>query len=142
MSEAPTLNGQVIGQTERATLALLDALLAETGTSFESWVTLNLLGTDGDVPTDVLVDQLVAGLRIDEPTARETVDEVRQAGLAGDGALVQLTADGRARYEHISSGINQIARRLYGDLPQEDLATARRVLETVADRARAELASR
>jgi hypothetical protein len=30
MSDTPTLNGQVIGQTERATRAVLDSLLAET----------------------------------------------------------------------------------------------------------------
>ena len=55
MSPAPTLNGQIIGQTERATRALLDRLLAETDTSFDTWVTLKFVGDNGDVPADALV---------------------------------------------------------------------------------------
>ena len=50
MADTPTLNGQDIGQAERATRAVLDALLAETSTSFQSWVTLNVLATQPLTP--------------------------------------------------------------------------------------------
>ena len=75
MSQTPTLNGQIIGQTERASSAVLDALLAETGTSFEAWVTLNLIATNGEMSADTLIDRLVAGLFIGEADARAIVED-------------------------------------------------------------------
>ena len=41
----------------------------------------------------------------------------------------------------ISDGIADITRRLYHDLPHDDLVVARRVFETLTERARAELAN-
>jgi hypothetical protein len=142
MSQAPTLNGQVIGQTERATRALLDVLLAETDTAFQSWVSLNLIATNGEMATDALIDRLVTGLFITETDARSVVDRARNAGLVSGTATLRLTGDGRTRYEQIQAGVDAIARRLYSGLPHDDLVTARRVLETLTDRARAELAPR
>ncbi|MEO8267648.1 MAG: hypothetical protein ABI706_19265 [Ilumatobacteraceae bacterium] len=99
MTQPATLNGQVIGQAERTTRAVLEVLLAETDTAFTNWVALNLVGT------------------------------------------VRLTADGRARYQRISDGIADITQRLYHSLPTDDLVVARRVLQTLTERARAELAN-
>jgi hypothetical protein len=140
MTPAPPLNGQVIGQAERATRAVLDVLLATENTPFVNWVTLNLTATQGETKTEALVDQLVNGLRIDRTGARAVVDELDAAGLLTTvGDLVRLTTAGEAKYARISVGITEIAARLYHDLPHDDLVIARRILETVTDRARAEL---
>jgi DNA-binding MarR family transcriptional regulator len=141
MTQAPPLNGQVIGQAERATRAVLDVLLAAENTSFVNWVTLNLTATQDDTKTEALVDQLVNGLRIDQTEARAAVDEVDAAGLVSVGDRVRLTTAGEAKYARISAGIADIAARLYHDLAHDDLVIARRVLETLTDRARAELAT-
>ena len=106
MSQAPTLNGQVIGQTERATHALLDVLLSETDTAFDTWVSLNLLAVNGEMALDALIEQLVTGLRIAELDARATVDDVRRRSLARGTETLRLTDDGRARYEQIREGID------------------------------------
>ena len=45
--QGPPLNGQDIGQAEHATRAVLDRLLARTGTQFRGWVILNLLAAGG-----------------------------------------------------------------------------------------------
>jgi hypothetical protein len=130
----PTLNGQLIGRAERVTRAVLDRLLAETGTTFTEWVALNVTATAD--PND-LDAQLVAGLRIEPAEARSVV-----AGLAGQGLLAAgggLTAAGRARYDQIATGIAGITRRLYADLPADDLATAGRMLTAVIARAQSEL---
>jgi DNA-binding MarR family transcriptional regulator len=142
-ADVPTLTGQDIGQAERATRAVLDALLAETETSFLQWVTVNVLaGAGSPVERERLVAQLTTGLRIDEPTALPAVDEVITRGLVvgtGEPVRLELTPAGQARYRTIRQGIDQIAQRLYGDLPPEDLATAHRILAIVAERANAEL---
>jgi hypothetical protein len=118
---APTLNGQVIGQAHFATRALLDRVLAQTGTTFEESVALNLVANHGDLTL----------------TTAKVLADLRTQGLLSDD---ELTDEGRARFAHISAGIADIAARLYGDLPADDLAIAGRVLATVTARARAELA--
>ena len=139
MTQAATLNGQVIGQAERATRAVLEVLLAETGTAFTNWVALNLVVTHADMTTDSLVEQLVTGLRITDSEARTSIDDLVRTTLLTASGTVRLTAAGRARYQRISDGIAEITRRLYHDLPHDDLVAARRVLETLTERARAEL---
>ncbi|MEU0553836.1 hypothetical protein [Dactylosporangium sp. NPDC006015] len=130
-----TLNGRILGQAERATRAVLDRLLARSGTTFEQWVAVNLTAA-GPLTRDELLAQMSAGLRTD-PAGH--VDAAFAAGLlTGDVALTDL---GRSRYEEISAGINAIAGQIYGDLSPEDLDTAGRVLLQVTARANAALAA-
>ena len=63
MTTTPTLNGQDIGQAESAVRALLNRLLARTGTQFHGWVILNLLGRgSGPLGEEELTGQIVHGL--------------------------------------------------------------------------------
>jgi DNA-binding MarR family transcriptional regulator len=131
-----TLNGQLIGQAERVTRALLDRLLAETGTTFTQWVALNVTATAGP---DDLETQLAGGLRIAPAEARSAIATLVEQGLLRpEGGL---TSAGRARYERIAAGIAGISRRLYADLPADDLAAAGRMLAAVIGRAQSELAA-
>ena len=139
-AQAPALNGQVIGQAERSTRAVLERLLADTDTPFQQWVTLNLLGAaPHSEPT--LVEHLAAGLLIDPAAAQAAVDAARASGLIDGFDNVAFTAAGQARFDAITAGIADITVRLYADLPHEDLVVARRVLETLTERARAALAA-
>ncbi|MGH9288609.1 MAG: MarR family winged helix-turn-helix transcriptional regulator [Acidimicrobiales bacterium] len=144
MSQTPTLTGQDIGQAERATRAVLDALLAETGTTFHQWVILNVMaGAASPVELDPLVQRLTHGLKIDRPTALGAIDEVVAKGLvsrSGGPVRLALTPAGDTRFRAVRHGIDQITHRLYDDLPPEDLATAHRILAIVTERANAELA--
>jgi DNA-binding MarR family transcriptional regulator len=143
MTIPPPLTGQLIGEAERATRALLDGLLAEVETSFTQWVTLNITATigSGSLDENELVRRVARGLSVDDATAQATLDELEAAGLLTRAATrVELSGAGTARVQRILSGIGEISARLYGDVPSEDLDTTRRVLATVAERARAELA--
>ena len=60
--------------------------------------------------------------------------------ITGEPPAVTATGDGRELHRRISTAITGITRRLWGDLPAEDLATAGRVLAIVTERANAELA--
>jgi hypothetical protein len=135
-----TLNGQIIGQAERATRTLLDLHLRDSGLAFEQWVAVNQVhaGVGG---REALIARLVRGLKIDPGTARLTVDSVIDLGLVsvGDEQLT-LTPAGLQRFAVVSSQITAITARLYGDVPAEDLAVAGRVLTLVTERANAELA--
>jgi hypothetical protein len=129
------LNGQVIGQAERATRAVLDRLLARYDTPFEQWVALNLTAGSGPVPAG----ELAARLRIPPEDGAAAL-----AALTADGLLTgagELTAAGRDRHAEITAGLTEITDRLYGDLPADDLAVAGRVLTVITARASAELST-
>lgn len=143
MSDTPTLTGQDIGQAERATRALLDRVLADVQTTFHQSVVLNLTANALAPPeVEALVTRMAQGLKVDPSSARSAIDELITGALAsssGEPASLALTPAGEARFATIRRGIDQIAERLYGDLPPEDLATTHRILAIVTERANAEL---
>jgi hypothetical protein len=143
----PSLTGQDIGQAATATRAIFDRLLAESGTPFSGWVILNDLGTSGRAVTQSeLVGRLAQALKTDETPVRAALAELVRQGLvlqapaATINPELSLSPAGTIRFQQVQDGIKQIAQRLYGDLPPEDLATAHSVLATVTERANAELA--
>ncbi|MFE5096475.1 hypothetical protein ACFRCI_40735 [Streptomyces sp. NPDC056638] len=145
MSVTPTVNGQVIGQAHYATRAVLERLLATTGTTFHQSVALNVIADSGETIERVrLVDRMTGTLKIDAEAAEATLAELSAAGLLeevpGSTARVGLTPAGRDRRHANSTGIADITARLYADLPAEDLAAAGRVLTEVTARANAVLA--
>jgi hypothetical protein len=129
------LNGQVIGQAERATRAVLDRLLARVGTPFEQWVALNLTATSGPLAAA----ELAGRLRIPLGAATDALAALTTGGLLADDGT--LTAAGRDRHAAIVEDLAAITDRLYGDLPAGDLAVAGRVLTLITARATAELAT-
>jgi DNA-binding MarR family transcriptional regulator len=142
---APTLNGQILGEAERATAALLERLLAGIGTTFYEWVALNQTTlSGGTIDHDDLVAKMVSGLKIDQATVLDAVAQLHSSGLLevwqDNGSAVTLTDAGRARHQQIRAAIGEISGRLYAGLPADDLATAGRVLTTLTARANAELA--
>jgi DNA-binding MarR family transcriptional regulator len=139
----PVLNGQVIGQTERATRAVLEGRLAGTGISFHEWVLVRLVAiTAPTITREQLVALQADGLKIDPTAVLAALDNVVQRGLAtATDDAVALTQAGNDLYERIFGAVAAITERLYGDLPADDLETTRRVLSIITERANAELAA-
>jgi hypothetical protein len=145
MATTPTLNSQVIGQTERALGALMHRVLATTGGTFHQWVALTLTtAAGGTIDRDQLLSRMTGALKIDDATALAAIAELTATKLLedrpGQGARVGLTDTGQARHRQLRTAIDQLTARLYGDLPAEDLATAGRVLGVITARANTELA--
>jgi hypothetical protein len=145
MSTTPTFGTQIIGQTEKALNAILDRQLAGTGLTEPQWVALTLTVASGwTVARDQLIGRVAGALKVGEAEARARVTELAAAQLLeapdGDGSLVKVTDPGQLVHGQIRTVVTQITQRLWGDLPDEDLATAGRVLSIVLARANAELA--
>jgi DNA-binding MarR family transcriptional regulator len=140
-----TLTGQTIGQAHYATRAVLEQFLAGSGLPFDRSVVLNLLGQEGPVVAEaVVVSRVTSGLKVDAAAVAVILADLIQRGLlertSSDGAAhLGLTASGTATFEHLSDGLAGITARLYGGLPEADLAVAGRVLVAVTERANAEL---
>lgn len=143
MTDAPTLTGQDIGSAARATGALLDRLLSTTGTDFQGWVVLNVLGTNGSaLDRDQLVARVTSGLKVAADSVSATLAELLHSGLLSEvDGVVSLTPAGTNRYDGIREGIGGITRRIYSGLPADELAVAHRVLVAVTERANAALAA-
>ncbi|NUR47287.1 MAG: winged helix DNA-binding protein [Hamadaea sp.] len=138
-----TLTTQVIGQTEKALNAILDRLLAGTDITEPQWVTLTLTVVSGGLPADALTARVSGALKADSAIARERLAELTSAGLVRQNpeGVVEATERGKAQWEAVRAQVTEITQRLWGDLPEEDLAVAGRVLSTVLTRANAALAT-
>jgi hypothetical protein len=146
MSASTTLSPQIIGQAEKTMNAILFRLLAGPGLTEAQWITLTLNAAGGgSTSRGQLVAQVAHGLKVSEAQAREVLASLAAAQLVqdpGDDAEpVQLTARGTQVFGQIRGAVNEVIKRLWRDLPAEDLATAGRVLSIITERASAELAA-
>ncbi|MEU1417837.1 MarR family transcriptional regulator [Streptomyces sp. NPDC005731] len=141
----PVADGRLIGLTHYASRALLERVLARTGTTFTQSSALRTLADHGGVLDRTSLVSLVRdALRTtDEPEIRTAVEGLVARGMlvASADDRVSLTDRGRELYDGIQGGGKEVASRLYADIPQEDLETAGRVLALVLQRANAELAA-
>ena len=145
MSTDPTLTPQIIGQAEKTMNAILFRLLAGPGLTEAQWITLTLTAAGGEATgRGQLAAQVAHGLKASEAQAREHLASLVAAQLVqdpGDDAEpVRFTAAGAQVFGQIRGATTEITKRLWGDLPAEDLATAGRVLSIITERANAELA--
>jgi DNA-binding MarR family transcriptional regulator len=141
MQAYPSVNTQVIGQAESALGALLDPILARTGTTFTQWLVLTVTTAGGgESERGPLVARISGARKIDGAEVESAIGELDALDLLQASSLVSLTERGQARYGQIRRAIDGLSARLF-DFPVEDLQTAGRVLSIVTMRANAELAA-
>jgi hypothetical protein len=144
MSTTPTFDAQLIGQTEKTLNAILDRRLAGTGLNEQRWITLTLaVMSDGPIDRNQFVRRLSGALKLSETEADARIAELAAVQLLdapSGGSPVKVTDAGHALHRRIRTSVVEITERLWGDLPADDLAVAGRVLNTILERANAELA--
>jgi hypothetical protein len=133
--------GRILVQAERATRALLDAALDATGLEFAPWAALNFVATSTEpVTRDQATAQLATALHRDSDPS-EVLDTAISLGLVSESdGLLAATSDGIARLEVLSAAVAPVTARVYAGIDPADVEVTRRVLATVAARARAQLA--
>jgi MarR family transcriptional regulator for hemolysin len=130
----------------RATRGLLDAVLAEAGTTFSSWTVLAALNARGPA----IQKDLARSLNMIGPSIVERIDQLESAGLVtrspvpGDrrASLVDLTGAGRALITRLHSVMLSTEEALTAGLDPHDVQATRHVLARVAEQARALRAER
>src|SRR5438067_1674012 len=140
MPTDPTLTPQIIGQAEKTMNAILFRLLAGPGLTEAQWITLTLTAAGGEsTGRGELVARVAHGLKVSEAQAREHLASLVTAQLVqdpgDDAGPVRFTAAGTEVFGQIRGVTAEITKRLWGDLPAEDLATAGRVLSIITERA-------
>jgi hypothetical protein len=143
----PTLTSREVNLAALATRALLDRLLAQAEVPFESWLVLSQVATAAEEGHDLPVAAVVERFTVDLGHSVDEVDAVRSAAVAADlvtpvGAdHLAFTDRGRRLHAHISAQVADVVSRVYRDLSTDDLVIARRVIDTITERARVELKS-
>jgi DNA-binding MarR family transcriptional regulator len=133
------LAGQ-INIAARATRGLLDAVLAQAGTTFSSWMVLAALSAGGSA----IQRDLAKSLNMIGPSVVERIDQLESAGLVtrspvpGDrrASLVDLTGEGRALVARLHTVMRSTEEALTDGLDPDEVQATRRVLAQVAERAR------
>jgi DNA-binding MarR family transcriptional regulator len=143
MPATPTLTGQDIAEAQGAVLALLDRVLADTGTPVDEYLAMRVLAVRGPAESavalrDYLAAQPQLGLGVTE--AGELLARLEAKGLITGAVLddprpTQLTDGGAALFARLNGIVTPVTSRLYADFDPDDLATARRVLVHVVERA-------
>jgi DNA-binding MarR family transcriptional regulator len=132
---------QLIGQTEKTLNVLLSREIASAQLTEPLWVTLSFAVTSGgEADLDAFKERLGDAIKITAQDVRARVAALIDAGLMElrEGRLLAVTNAGHELHRRIRSRVAEITERLWGDLPDQDLLVAGRVLATVLDRARAE----
>ncbi|HKZ15405.1 MAG TPA: hypothetical protein VJL81_16325 [Solirubrobacterales bacterium] len=131
----------MIGQTEKALNAILARELDGSGLSEPGWVLLKLAeAAGGRLGRQELVEQAQTAAKFDRQRTEAEIESLLWAHLlAAEGSEVVLTDDARGLQDRVSSNVDEITVRLWGDLSDADLATAGRLLATILGRANEEL---
>lgn len=141
-AQTPTAFGPtLIGQTEKALDAILVRELDGTGLSPSGWVVLKLAGeAGGRLGRQDLIDLAEAQAKFDAGKSTAAIESALSLGLLeADRGDLAVTAAARELQARVIGTTDEIRARLWGDLPDADLATAGRVLSTALTRANAEL---
>jgi MarR family transcriptional regulator, organic hydroperoxide resistance regulator len=143
--------GQTVGEAQTALKTVLDRVLDKAGTTFDSWVALNTLATQGPaIAGDELRSNLAQALRTDAGAISELVERLRSSGLvrltadggSREGALVELTEEGQVLHRSLRRSVGGASAELLAGLDPSDVETTIRVLREVTERAKAPQPSR
>jgi DNA-binding MarR family transcriptional regulator len=143
MTQPPTLNGQVIAETQGALLAMLEAQLGPVGISSNEYVVLRALAVRGVVASASMFHESLAGQRqlgLDLPAAADLLTGLADRGFIkgappeGPGP-VELTPAGADLYARVDAANAPITKQLFDGFHPDDLATTRRVLSELKERA-------
>jgi DNA-binding MarR family transcriptional regulator len=133
---------QLVGQLENAFGAVLDEQLVGTGLSKPQWVALTLVVMSGEsIERRQLTTGVAGALKLSELRTDELIVQMVAAGwLADDGSAVSATDAGRELQTRVRTAVGEVTDRLWGDLPDDGVATTIAVLSTILERVNAELA--
>ncbi|MGW0606157.1 MarR family transcriptional regulator [Streptomyces sp. NPDC002640] len=139
----PVANARDLALAHYAARGVLEHVLARHGITFQQQVTLRAALTAGaPLAPDDLVAQVRDSLKADPADIRATLDELLAARLLEtDGPRLRPTDAGRELMAAVGAATAPVSARIWGGIPEADLAAAGRVLALVTERANAELAA-
>jgi hypothetical protein len=133
------LIGQSVGQAEASLNRLLTGILAESGTSYQTWLGLQRLNALGGEPArDDYERDVRDWLLLDGPAAAGLASDLIASGLAetDDGTIRMTEAARRLRQDVIATSA-QVTGPALATVDRADLETTIRTLNEITRRVRA-----
>ena len=130
--------GQAVGQAQASLTKILLGILAESGTSYQTYLGLQRLDAlGGEATRDAYERDLSDWLELDGTAAARLADDLVAGGLAEtEGGAIRLTASGRALREGVLAASAKITVPMLATLDRDDLETTVRTLDEITRRAR------
>ncbi|MEU4964010.1 MarR family transcriptional regulator [Streptomyces smyrnaeus] len=140
---APVANARNLALAHYAARGVLEHVLDRHGSTFQQQVALRAAITaDAPQTPDDLVTRVQDSLKADPADIRTTVDTLlAKQLLVTDGEHLRPTDAGRELLAAVGDETAPVSARIWGGIPDEDLAATGRVLALVTERANAELAA-
>lgn len=136
------LFGQTVGEAQRALRALVDDVFDAAGTTFESWLVLNTLATQGQsIPSETLRRDLAYALNVEPDAVSILLGQVESAGYVGisrgepGGERVDLTPDGLAFHGSLRDRVASASANVLDGIDPGELETTVSVLRRVKEQA-------
>ncbi|HJQ45053.1 MAG TPA: MarR family transcriptional regulator [Amycolatopsis sp.] len=126
-----------LGVAAAATRAVLDRLLAQADLSFEEWAALAATVTNDVAPeARPRVDVAFPALSMPRIAVSVQLRQLEAAGLVrATGDRIGTTSEGRELFERINAASRRAGEQLVEGLPEADLEAAKRVLDSISERA-------
>jgi DNA-binding MarR family transcriptional regulator len=142
-NQPPALTGQDVAEAQGALRAVLEKVLAKTGTTGNSYVILRVLAVRGPVESPAAFHDYLAGQRqlgLDRSDVAALLGELEADGLISgspaDGpGPVQLTDHGAALYASLVQSVTPVTKQVFAGLDSGDLTVAHRVLTKLTQQA-------
>jgi hypothetical protein len=133
------LIGQSVGQAEASLNRLLTGILAESGTSYQSWLGLQRLNALGGEPArDTYERDVRDWLLLDGPAAAGLAGDLIASGLAEtDGGTIRMTEAARRLRQDVIAASAQVTGPALASVDRADLETTIRTLNEITRRVRA-----
>jgi DNA-binding MarR family transcriptional regulator len=135
--------GQAVGQAEAALTRLLTGVLAESGTSRETYLSLQRLNAlGGEATPEAYQRDLSDWLALNATAAARLAADLVAAGLAetgggeAGGGVIRLTARGLGLRASVLAAAAKITGPLLAAIDRDDLETTVRTLDEITRRAR------
>lgn len=133
----PPFGAQLIGRTEKSLNAILGRILLDSGLSEPEYVAMRVCSDHAGANRSDVEARLSGVFRKGPDHAGQLLDRLTSAGIieSDEADSLTLTSAGVALRDGLAQRTNAITERLWGDLPDQDLVVAARVLSTVLTRA-------
>jgi DNA-binding MarR family transcriptional regulator len=132
------LIGQSVGQAQASLNRLLTGILAESGTSYQTWLGLQRLNALGGEPArDDYERDVRDWLLLDGPAAAGLAGDLVASGLAeADGDTIRMTEAARRLRQDVIATSARVTGPVLATLDRADLETTIRTLNEITRRVR------
>lgn len=133
MTTSPSIT-RFIGEAERTLQALLRHQLQQVGMTFAQWVAMTVL-SGGPLPVTRFTEAIAAARVVPAGEELQVADDLVEKGFVAGGSEISMTERGLDVFRPLRGRVSDLTTSLVAEMPADDLAATRRVLEILTHRA-------